>query len=160
MPKVVILLVFSLIFSINSYSQINSTISSAFVVGINAYGQNRIQPSLGIDGEARGDHFGIYFGGIYNIREGGNSLFEFTAGPRWYIGDPQKFSVTAETGIGFYLQGESKVKLGVNLGAGVNYKLSNTFDILLKSKYHLHGGSGYGTSYGTLHAGLRYYVNE
>lgn len=148
------------IIAVNSFSQINSNLSSAFLVGINAYGQNQIQPSLGIDAETRGNHFGIYFAGIYNVRSEGTSLFELTAGPRLYMGNPKRFSVTAETGLGFYFAGESKVKLGVNLGAGVNYKLSNTFDILLKSKYHLHGGSGYGTSYGTLHAGLRYYIDE
>lgn len=94
------------------------------------------------------------------MREEGNSLFELTVGPRWYIGDPQRFSVITETGLGFYFKGESKAKLGINLGAGINYKLSNTFDILLRSKYHFHGGSGFGASFGTLHAGLRYYIKE
>jgi hypothetical protein len=112
----------------------------------------------GFDMEARNYKFGVFLSGSYAV--GDRNKVEVSVGPRWYIGNLKKISGTIETGLGYYATGEFKNGgLGISIGGGVNYSLTNITDLNMKTKYHVLGAY-FEDSYGEIFLGLRYYFNK
>lgn len=155
-----------MLYALNIASQSNQLFSAAINGGAFAYGDNNIGPTTGIDIEARHNNFGLFLSSTGNFlyNNNGYRIIEFSAGPRWYVGNLKKLSGTIETGFGYYLRGDNSVQyggaFGINLGAGLNYPLTNQFDIGLKGKYHITAGNYFTAVYGGFNLGIRYYFNK
>lgn len=99
-------------------------------------------------------------------------IYEFTAGPRYYMTNPKLSSTLfLEGGVGGYsitqdaysiggipFVAVSETKLGVNAGIGANLAVSNAIDILLKTKYHNVFADGGTNSFITALAGLEFKI--
>ncbi|MEO7358562.1 MAG: outer membrane beta-barrel protein [Ignavibacteria bacterium] len=114
--------------------------------------------SLGLDlGYRVNKEVGFYgkfgYSGMNSKTDGiaSGRYLEFSAGPRYYMTNPKLSSTLfLEGGVGAYMFGQdaytnaagetvlklSDTKVGVNAGIGANLALSNSIDILLKTKYH------------------------
>jgi len=98
---------------------------------------------------------------------------EFSAGPRYFMTDPKLSSTLfLEGGVGAYMFSQdaytitgqppvpeaSSTKLGVNAGIGANLALSNTIDILIKTKFHNVFADGGSRSFITALGGLEFKI--
>ena len=101
------------------------------------------------------------------------TVTEASIGPRWYIGKG-RINAIVEGGLGLYTihqdsytytfnnepytadEYSSGGKFGLNLGAGVNYKLTKKIDLCLKGKIN-YISINYGESYSNIYLGIRYH---
>jgi hypothetical protein len=154
-----------LIHALNINSQSNQLFSLALNIGAFAYGDNNIGPAVGIDIEARHNKFGLFLNSTGNFLLDcvGFRIIEFSVGPRWYVGNLEKINGTIETGLGYYISANNEVQFGgafgINLGAGLNYPVSNKLDLSFKGKYHIYA-EDYGNVYGGFYFSMRYYFNK
>lgn len=161
-----ILTFFLLIYAINVNSQSKQLFSAAINAGAFAYGDNNIGPTIGIDIEARHNKFGLYLNstGNFLLDSAGFRIIEIGVGPRWYVGNLEKINGTIETGLGYYLTANNEIQwrgiFGINMGAGLNYPLTNKLDLSFKGKLHVMAKDYFGNVYGGFYFGMRYYFNK
>jgi opacity protein-like surface antigen len=99
-----------------------------------------------------------------------SNYLEVSAGPRYYFTSPKlqsKFFI--ETGVGAYSNSQdaytmngvttgkvSQTNVGINVGPGATLQLSNSMDVILKTKYHMIFNGGGTRSFVNAMGGLEF----